>query len=445
MDWAGRRVTIMGLGRHGGGLGAARFLSARGAVVTVTDQASEQSLAESIAALDDLPIARWRLGGHDEDDFLAADAIVVNPAVKPDHPLLALAESAGVPLTSEIELFLERCPARVAAVTGSNGKSSTAAMLASILEAAGHRVWLGGNIGRSLLDDLPRIEPEDDVVLEVSSFQLVRMTGRLRPFQLAVVTNCAPNHLDWHGNYDAYRQAKQRLLDLQPADSLAVLDDQDGELAGWTELVRGRLVRPWPDHDLPELKVRGAHQRKNAQLAAAAASAWGPDSGTVQQGLGNFSGLPHRLQQVATIAGRAFYNDSLATTPESTSAALDAFDGRVWLLAGGSDKGTDFAQLGAKIAARAAGAAFFGATGDRLLAEAERAGAGQRCTRVATLRDALAWCWDRSRSGESIVLSPACASYDQFRDYADRAEYFCDCIRALPAAAGQGEREALRG
>lgn len=431
MEVTGRRVTLMGLGRHGGGVGAARYLVAQGARLTVTDRAGPEQLADSLAALEGHPVARWRLGGHDRRDFLETDLVVVNPAVLPGDPFVFAAAGAGVPITTEIELFLARCPARIAAVTGSNGKSSTTSMLASILSAAGHRVWLGGNIGRSLLEDLPAIGPDDDVVLELSSFQLARLGRDTRGVDLAVITNCTPNHLDWHGSYGEYRRAKQRLLQMQPATGIAILNDDDAEVAGWRTLARGSVVPPLVNSRIPALNVPGTHQRANARLAAAAAIAWGADQAALEEGLRQFTGLPHRLARVREIEGRTFFDDSLSTTPESTIAGLRAFAAPVWLLAGGYDKGADFAALADAIVARAAGAAFYGATADQLHAAVAQRDPEPCCTRVATLLEALEWCWRQSRRGDVLLLSPACASYDQFRDYADRAEHFQRCIDAV--------------
>ena len=193
MEVSGRRIVLMGLGRHGGGVAAARWLAESGASVTVTDVADAVMLQSSLASLADVPITNFTLGRHDVRDFLAADAIVVNPAVRPDHPLLDLARNHDIPLTSEIELFLEHCPARVIGVTGTNGKSTTASLLSAILLAAGHQVWLGGNIGVSLLNNLDQIRSEDLVVLELSSFQLAHLSEKARFPDYAVITNCTSN------------------------------------------------------------------------------------------------------------------------------------------------------------------------------------------------------------------------------------------------------------
>lgn len=431
MELEGKRATVMGLGRFGGGVAAARWLAEQGARVTVTDLAGQSELAESLAALQGVPIEGFCLGGHAEDDFRRADLVVVNPAVQPGNPLVEIARGAGARLTSELELFLQHCPAPVIGVTGSNGKSTTAAMTAAILRAEGRRAWLGGNIGRSLLGNLAEIRPDDWAVLEISSFQLHWLGPQVPGARIAVVTGCSPNHLDWHGGWPAYVAAKQRILTGQPTHGVAVLSEHDPEVATWAGLVRGQKV-PLPAlESLPPLRVPGEHNRRNAALAARAALAAGCSQAAVRRGLEGFGGLPMRLEWFAVIEGRRFYNDSTSTTPESTAAALEAIDEAVWLLAGGRQKGCAMERLTAAAAARARGAAFFGQSGKSLRADVARHNAGLPCTAVETLAEGLRWCWERSKPGEAIVLSPGCASGDQFANFRHRGEHFVELIRAM--------------
>lgn len=431
MNFSGRRVTIMGLGHFGGGAAAARWLAQQGAIVTITDLARREALADSLAELDGVSIAQLHLGAHCEDDFRNADLVVVSPAVKPANRFVQIAVEAGVPTTSEIELFLNQCRGRVVGVTGSNGKSTTAAMTAAILKAEGRRVWLGGNIGVSLLEQLDRIGPDDWAVLELSSFQLWYLSARARWPEVAVVTNCTPNHLNWHGSFADYAAAKQRLVTEQRADSLAVLNPLDPEVSGWGHLVRGRQLPLVADHEVPPLQVPGGHNRVNARCAATAAAGMGCDPEAIGRGLASFVALPQRLELAATIAGRRFYNDSTATTPESTIAALHSLEGGVWLLAGGSDKGSDFRALSDAIANCVHGAAFFGATREKLHNLVNIRRPDLPCIALETMCDALAWCWQRSRPGDSIVLSPACASHDQFQNFRQRGELFVELVYRL--------------
>jgi UDP-N-acetylmuramoylalanine--D-glutamate ligase len=437
-----RRATIMGLGHFGGGLAAARWLARQGAVVTVSDAADEAALADALAELKHEPITALHLGGHREDDFRAADLIVVNPAVHPDNPYLQIARDFGVQLTSEMGLFLAACPARVVGVTGSNGKSTTAAMTAAILQADGRRGWLGGNIGGSLLDRLPEIGREDWVVVELSSFQLWHRSHEPSPpaplperergeIHVAIVTNCTANHLDWHGSMEHYIASKQRILTGQTQDDLAVLNMADPEVASWRPLVCGRFLAPWDLQAIPPLAVPGEHNRINAACAAAAAEGIGCGDDAIRRGLQSFHGLSQRLEYFAVVDGRRFYNDSTATTPQSTIAALQCVQEPLWLLAGGRDKGFDFHQLADAIVRRGRGAAFFGATGRQLRELVAQRSAAFPCADCQTLDEAIAWCWHRSQPGDAIVLSPACASTDQFRNFRQRGETFAELARQL--------------
>ena len=474
MNYRGRRATIMGLGHFGGGLAAARWLARQGAVVTVSDLADETTLADSLALLAGVPIAALHLGGHREEDFREAEIVVVNPAVRPDSPWLRFARQCRTRLVTELELFMENCPARMIGVTGTNGKSTTAAMIASILKAGGRhasplpleegqgvraelpgpppseklsfpRVFLGGNLGGSLLERLPEIGPDDWVVLEISSFQLWHFTPAAKMPQIAVVTGCSPNHLDWHASYAGYIAAKQRLLTGQTPEDVAVLNTFDAEAASWSPLVRGRLMplpsltAPFPREgegstdftDLPPLPVPGRHNRINAACAAAAALAAGCQWEAIRRGLEGFRPLCQRLEWFAVVEGRRFYNDSAATTPESTIAALRSLEMPVWLLAGGKSKGADLAPLAAEIVRRASGAALFGSVRDELFDRIRNGVPQFPAVAAETMDEALAWCWPRSRPAEAIVLSPACASTDQFRNFRRRGEHFVELVRRL--------------
>ena len=419
----------MGLGRHGGGVAAARWLAEAGASVTITDLAEEAALADSLAELADVSIAAVHLGGHRESDFVDADLVVVNPAVRPDNPSISAARQSGVRITSEIELFLAGCRGQVIGVTGSNGKSTTAAMIAAILSADGRQTWLGGNIGRSLLGELPRIAADDWVVLELSSFQLWWLSDDAAWPRVAVVTNLTPNHQDWHGSFAHYTDAKQRLVARLPTDGVALLGDLAENTAAWRMIAGEHYRAAWSEARVPALDVLGQHNRRNAALAAAACEAIGCRREAIDRGLSEVRGLPHRLELVATVDGRAFYNDSMATTPESVLAALDALGPQTWFLIGGRDKGFDYGPLAQRLAREARGVACFGAAREKLAALITAHADHCECQSAETLREALAWCRQRSRVGESIALSPACASQDQFRDYRERGEMFAELVR----------------
>lgn len=476
----------MGLGAFGGGLGAVRFLAEQGAKLIVTDLRSAAELAETLSQFDPTWPVTLRLGLHDEADFRNTDVVVASPAVPQDSPFLEVARQAGIPVTSEMNLFWERNRGRVLAVTGSNGKSTTTALTYAILDVSlsafvvppsgglvsssnasacrfkpeRRTCWLGGNIGISLLPEVHRIQPEDWVVLELSSFQLEDL-ARLRPRpEIAVVTNFSPNHLDRHGTVEAYRAAKQNLLRWQTAEQLAVVNAQS-EVANWpTAATRlsfapndtGRLgvfghgtdvlarmpadfggeqrlpLRRW-------LRLPGQHNWQNAQAAVAAALAAGASVEAIEVGVSNFRGLPHRLEFVAEVDGRQCFNDSKSTTPEATVLALQAFDDPVVLLAGGYDKQIDLSAIASTAVRRCRAVALLGQTGPqlgRLIEEAARAAnvAGPTCRGFESLELAVAWSLQVSSPGDVVLLSPGCASYDWFQNYIGRGEEFVTCVKA---------------
>jgi UDP-N-acetylmuramoylalanine--D-glutamate ligase len=284
-SWSGKRVTLMGLGLHGGGVGAARWLARQGARLTITDLADATALRSSLEQIAGIPVARLCLGRHDEEDFRSADVVIVNPAVRPDNSLLTLARQRGAQVVTEIELLLNHAPPPVIAVTGSNGKTTTADMLRAMLEAGGKRVWLGGNIGGSLLGELDQMRDGDWLVVELSSFQLQYLSQEVVAPRIAIVTNCTPNHLDWHGDFTAYQRAKRRLLELQDASGTAVINPAAASLVDWHERVRGTPAAPYPDDLIPPLRSPGGHFRQNAACAAAAASSAGISDEAIRRAL----------------------------------------------------------------------------------------------------------------------------------------------------------------
>lgn len=434
----GKKVTVIGLGRFGGGVGVTRWLCSQGAIVTVSDKAPAEELAESIAALRGSDV-RLHLGSHKKEDFLQADLLVVNPAVPKDLPLLRKAIAAGVPRTTEINLFLQRCPAPVVGVTGSVGKSTTTAMIGEILRRR-FTTHVGGNIGRSLLEELPNIRPDHVVVLELSSFQLEDLPIIGISPHVAVVTNLLPNHLDRHKTMRAYAAAKKNIYRFQTRHDVLILNAACPRVRKWAESRRpppgrvaffGKIGTVTYCHPF-ELEVPGEHNQADAQAAWAGARQFGIDRATAAAALRDFTGLPHRLQFVTQRDGVRYYNDSKCTTPEGGIVALKAFEPRkIVIIVGGSDKHVSFRKFGSALARRAKAVIGIGQTRKKILraVEAARRGKAPVVQEARDLASAIALAKQQAVTGDVVLLSPACASYDMFRNYEQRGELFMKLVR----------------
>lgn len=446
------KVTVMGLGAFGGGVGVARWLAGQGADVLVTDMKPESELHKSVAQLGDLIDANkvhLRLGEHNISDFTTCDMVIANPAVpRPwENRFLRAANAAGVHVRTEIGLLVERLPDRskVVAVTGSAGKSTTSAMVAVAIQSCGHRCVFGGNIGGSLLRDLDlQINGEVYIVLELSSFMLhwlheerwgsIAHAASSRhthpaggPPHVACITNVSPNHLDWHGDVSHYEQSKKWLVHDQLPGDVAILGPG---LRHWTvpqgvHRIDSELLR------VRELRVPGSHNEINAGMALRAALTVSPtlDSDRATTSLRDFAGLPNRLQFVLERDGVRWYNDSKCTTPEACLLGVNSFrdaEGsvkRVHLIVGGYDKGSDLAPV-AELGHRLSGLYTIGKTGPAIAAAAR--GHAIECE---TLEKAVRRVRERSKPGDIALLSPACASWDQFENYEERGRAFCELAK----------------
>lgn len=445
-----RRVLVMGLGLFGGGVGAVRFLVREGARVTVTDLRSAQELDVSVKALDGLPVT-FKLGGHDVADFQSADLVVANPAVPRSSPFLKAAEAAGVPITSEICLFVSRCPAKIIGITGSSGKTTTTSLVGAMMKRKDRRTLVGGNIGRSLLDELGGLAVDAPVILELSSFQLDRLGDLPWSPHIAVVTNFAPNHIDVHGSLEAYKLAKKNIVMHQSHHDWAVVNGDDGEVLGWGETGQRVVFGLAGDVDVfvrdgairhrmggrertvcpvSALKLPGQHNLANALAATGAAIVGGVSEADVASVLATFVGVPHRLERVAVVDGVTYVNDSIATSPDRAMVALRAFDGQMILIAGGYDKGIAFDGFGLAIGQRVAHLIVLGKTAEAIATSVPE-DAHTQIHRVKDLAEAVGLASTLARPGATVLLSPASASYDQFRNFEERGQKFRDLVGRL--------------
>lgn len=447
MDLQGRRVLIVGLGKSG--LAAARLCLNLGAQVTATDLAPQPAGAAELAAAG----AALSLGGHREDDFQAADLVVLSPGVDPRRPEIARARERGAEVIGELELGWRFLPAPAVMVTGTNGKSTVTTLVGRMLAASGRRVFVGGNLGTPLCDFLLRGQEVDWAVLEVSSFQTDTM-ARLRP-AVGVVLNLSPDHLDRYTDFTAYADSKFRLLANQAGDDVAVLCMDDPEVAaragraparvwgygaqeahqpgGWLE--DGRLVLcPSPGEtiaiDAAHSPLVGTFNRLNLLAASLAALAAGADPWAIQASVQAFRGLPHRLQSVGRHQGRFWFDDSKATNLAAVKAAVAALDRPLLLLLGGRAKeGCSFAVLAPELAGPVQGVVAFGEAGPAIARELEGL---TRLELVADLPAAVEAARRMTQEGDTVLLAPGCSSFDAYDSYAQRGQHFQALVKGEP-------------
>ena len=460
---AGRRATILGLGREGVDL--ARFLVQRGARVRVSDRKPAEQLTTALAALDGLPI-EYCLGGHPRDDVLDCDVLFVSPGVPQDLDVVQEAHRLGVPVSSATELFFQLCPAPIVGITGSSGKTTTTTLVGRMLSQEGRHVLVGGNIGVPLLARLPEITAQSWVVMELSSFQLETM--RQSP-HVGTITNITPNHLDRHPSMEHYIAAKVNIVRYQGPADWAVLNADDPVTA--SVQAPGRVLRfslqgpttgAYLDGDdlalrvegdpvricpRAALRLRGRHNVANALAACATAATVGVSTAAMAAVLQTFAGVPHRLEPVAEIDGVWYYNDSIATSPERSIAALESFAEPIVLIAGGRDKHLPMDRWAATIVRRARHVILLGEAAPliaRAVAEADPSGHVPLHV-VGTMREAVRQAHRVAEPGIVVLLAPGCTSFDMFRDFEERGEIFRQEVRRLADEVARGEAADRRG
>lgn len=462
---AGKKVVVIGFGRQGKAL--ARWLPTVGAEVAVTDSRSAKELG---LRRRNYPGVRFFLGRHPDEVLIGARCICVSGGVPLDLPILHLARKRGIPLSNDAQLFLERCPAPIIGITGSAGKTTTSALVAKIVEGAGYKVWLGGNIGNPLIEELSKIRANDVVVMELSSFQLELMT---KSPQVAAVLNLTPNHLDRHGTFERYAASKANILRHQRASDVAVLGWDDTGSKSLEPLVRGELLAfslyemapdgafmlgsrlivagsasfdasPHVVCEREDIPLRGDHNVLNVLAACAIAGSMGlaidrpgiaPE--VIQRAICEFQPVEHRLESVRVVGGVTWVNDSIATAPERLLAALASYDEPLVLLIGGEDK--DLPWEAAILAAlqKARHIVIFGKNGEKQVAtkvmnllDKMRVGEA-RISRALTLADAVQRAAEVAEAGDIVLLSPGGTSYDTYSDFAERGEHFRQLVTQL--------------
>jgi UDP-N-acetylmuramoylalanine--D-glutamate ligase len=447
IELAGKKVLVVGLARTG--IATALFCAERGAHVMATEERPEAKVAEAATKLRAAGVT-LELGGHRAETFVQQDLIVPSPGVPPTMPALAAARAIGVPVWSEIELAWRFLRGRLVCITGSNGKTTTTSLIGHILETAGMPVQVAGNIGTPLISRVDVSSEASFTVVEASSFQLESISA-FRP-DIAVLLNITPDHLDRHGSIEAYGRAKARMFENQEAEDAAVINADD-EIApqyaptgprvfwfsGSKRVANGCYLRgdevifrcEGVESVLLERKViglRGSHNIENVLAAAAAAKLAGAEPAAIAEGVRTFAGVEHRIEYVATISGVEYFNDSKATNVDATLKALDAFAGNVLVILGGKDKGSDYRILRPALRSHARMAILIGSAADKIEAEladvvpVERAETLARAVELASLR---------AQPGDTVLLAPACASFDQFENYEHRGRVFKQLVREL--------------
>jgi UDP-N-acetylmuramoylalanine--D-glutamate ligase len=442
-----KRVLVVGLGRTG--VATALFCAARGAAVTATESRTEAEIGEAVAKLRDAGVT-LELGGHRQETFLQQDLIVPSPGVPADAQLLRAARGKGVTIWSEIELAYRFIHGQLIGITGSNGKTTTTSLIEHILKTAGLSTILAGNIGTPLISCVGRMTESTITVVELSSFQL-ELVDMFRP-RISVLLNLTPDHLDRHRTMESYGAAKARIFENQTEVDAAVLNADDPATVSYAPtlprlywfsrkqraaqgaFLRGEEIvfRHGGEEEVVlkqrEIPLVGAHNLENVLAAVSAARLAGADVPAIAKGVRSFAGVEHRLEFIAEISGVRYYNDSKATNVDATRKALDAFPGRILVVLGGKDKGSDYTALQEPLREKAILALLIGAAAEKI---EEQIAGSVAIERAGTLDRAVEIASQAARPGDVVLLAPACASFDQFQNYEHRGRVFKHLVRQL--------------
>jgi len=431
LDLRNKRITVMGLGVHGGGLGVTRFLLEQGAHVIVTDLRSAEILQPSLEALAGLPV-EFVLGEHRDQDFERVDMVIRNPGVPRESRYLQLARAAGVAIEMEMTLFFRLCPAPIIGITGTKGKTTTTTLTGAMLREVYPDTVVAGNLRVSALEQLPRITAKTPVVLELSSWQLEGLGEAGLSPEYACVTNLSPDHLDRYGSMADYGLAKQQIFLYQSPDDVVVLPKHDLIVNTWANDAPGRVIWFDGNEGWPMGQLQGQHNALNIAAAAALAQAYGVPDAAIRKAIEHFAGVEHRMELVREINGVRLINDTAATTPTAAAAALNSMTTPVILIAGGADKKLAWTPLVEAIqqSAQLKRLIILDGTGSPALSAA----LGTEQERYQSFEQAIRAAFAEAEAGDTVLLSPGAASFGMFRNEFHRGEEFRRIVGLLTEA-----------
>ncbi|MCJ7694435.1 MAG: UDP-N-acetylmuramoyl-L-alanine--D-glutamate ligase [Anaerolineaceae bacterium] len=460
-NWNGRKVLLIGAARQG--MALTRYLIKHGAEVTLTDSRNEEQLSDVLQSLDGLPV-KWALGGHPLEILDDKDLVCLSGGVPLTLPLVLEARKRNLELSNDSQIFFDSCPCRIVGITGSAGKTTTTALVGKIANAhteikkTGQKVWVGGNIGNPLIENVDDINKDDLAILELSSFQLEIMKSSPH---IAAILNITPNHLDRHLTMQAYALAKAKILTFQSPSDIAVLNRDDKGSWEMLDVVNSNLLtfglQTPPSHingtfvkreqiylqldnqrikmlPVDWIQLPGEHNLYNVLAACAISTAASLVLPAIQEAIDNFQGVSHRLKFVRNHNGVDWYNDSIATAPERTMAAIKAIDTPIILLAGGRDKDLPWEDFASLVKQRVDHLICFGEVAAKIIhafGEIESGSKPFSITHCNNLQQAIGVAAELAQSGDSVLLSPGGTSFDEFKDFEERGEKYIKWVNEL--------------
>jgi len=448
MNLKGQRILVIGLGKTG--IASVRFLMGQGAKVTATDEKPQSELKDAVHELGNLS-ANLEFCEYNTDILSRVDMIVPSPGVPPSNIILAEAKSRKIPILSEIELAYRFLKPPLIAITGTNGKTTTTTLIGHILAREGKRVFVGGNIGNPLIGYLEGKQDDDYAVVEVSSFQL-QWIASFHPF-ISILLNTTCDHVDYHGSFEAYRATKERIFENQKDTDLAILNADEPRsflleknmvakvqfFSTKTEVKKGIFLKDrtlvhytaygdCEEYPLDMIKIPGLHNIENVMAAIMVARHCGCSPGSIISAVGDFKGIPHRIEFTEEKNGVAFYDDSKGTNVGAVARALETFSRPIILLMGGRDKEGDFGTLFPLVKSKVKELVLFGEARNKI---DDLIGGAVKTSKTTTLKEAIELAYRHSSPGDIVLLSPGCASFDEFSNYKERGRFFKDVVKGL--------------